>query len=114
MIKEELRLQMAITRSMIFLDERTRCIKKPYKFTFQKEIYDAYAELLRLCICANASKTKKTYQHKMDVQLDIIRSFLNIAVDQHLRLISPGLHRIWTKEINDIGCMLGAWIKSTQ
>lgn len=114
MIKEELRLQMAITRSLMFLDERTKYIRKPYKFSIQKSLYDAYSELLKLCICANASKSKKTYQHKMDVQLNIIRSILNVAVDQKLRFISPGLHRVWSKEINDIGRMLGAWIKNTQ
>ncbi len=114
MIKEELRIQMAITRSLMFLDDRTKYIRKPYKFSMQKNLYDAYSELLKLCICANASKTKKTYQHKMDVQLNIIRSVLNVAVDPKLKFISPGLHRVWIREINEIGCMLGAWIKSTQ
>ena len=58
MIKEELRIQMAITRSLMFLDDRTKYIRKPYKFSVQKNLYDAYSELLRLCICAKCALAK--------------------------------------------------------
>lgn len=113
--KEELKLKMAIVRSMIFLDDRTKNIKKSYKYALQKDLYDAYAELLRLCIYANRSHgSKKTYQNKMDTQLEIIRSFVDIAVDPHMRLISPRLHKMWSNELNQIGCLLGAWIKATK
>jgi hypothetical protein len=111
----ELRIRTAITRSMMFLDERTKHMKKPYKFSYQQKMNDAYLEMLTLAIAANkAHGSKKTYQRKIDVQLDILRALIDTAVNPRNRLISPGLHEVWSKELNEIGCMLGAWIKSTK
>lgn len=36
------------------------------------------------------------------------------AVSPEDRLISPGLHEIWSKELNEIGRMLGGWKKSNE
>lgn len=111
----ELLIKTKIVKSMFRLDERARCIRKPYKFTFIKHVDDAYNEMLRLCVAANMAKgSKKTYQHKMDIQLETLRAYIDTAVSSDLKLISPGLHKVWSAELHEIGCLLGGWIASTK
>lgn len=112
---QELLIKTKITKSMFRLGERTRCIKKPYKYSFVKNVHDAYYEMLRLCVAANMTKgSKKTYQHKMDIQLEILRAYIDTAVSKDIKLISPGLHKVWSRELYEIGCLLGGWIASTK
>ena len=47
-------------------------------------------------------------------KLDVLRSLVDTAVSPEDRLISPGLHEIWSKELNEIGRMLGGWKKSNE
>ncbi len=111
---QELLIKTRIVESMFRLDERTKCIKKPYKYTFTKYMHEAYSELLRLCISANLTRgSKKTLQHKMDIQLETLRAYIDVAVSKDYKLISPGLHRVWSKEFSEIGKLLGGWIAST-
>lgn len=44
----------------------------------------------------------------------VLRSLVDTAVSPEDRLISPGLHEIWSKELNEIGRMLGGWKKSNE
>lgn len=50
----------------------------------------------------------------MDTELDVLRNFVDTAVSPEDRLISPGLHEVWSKELNEIGRMLGGWIRSDE
>ena len=68
-----------------------------------------------MCIEANAEKgSKKPLQDRMDMELDKLRVFVDTAVAPETKLISPGLHEVWSKELNEIGAQLGAWKKSTK
>lgn len=60
---------------------------------------------------ARAGQNSRT---KMDTKLDVLRSLVDTAVSPEDRLISPGLHEIWSKELNEIGRMLGGWKKSNE
>ena len=53
-------------------------------------------------------------QNKMDTKLDVLRTLVDTAVSPEDRLISPGLHEVWSKELNEIGRMLGGWKKSNE
>lgn len=112
---QELLIKTKIVKSMLRLDERTRCVRKPYKYSFIRHVDDAYAEMLRLCVAANMSRgSKKTYQHKMDIQIETLRAYIDAAVSSDLKLISSGLHKVWSAELNEIGRLLGGWIASTK
>ena len=50
----------------------------------------------------------------MDTKLDVLRSLVDTAVSPEDRLISPGLHEIWSKELNEIGRMLGGDVYKRQ
>ena len=59
-------------------------------------------------------KRRVELQNKMDTKLDVLRSLVDTAVSPEDRLISPGLHEVWSKELNEIGRMLGGWKKSNE
>ena len=59
-------------------------------------------------------KRRVELQNKMDTKLDVLRSLVDTAVSPEDRLISPGLHEVWSKELNEIGRMLGDWKKSNE
>lgn len=113
---DTLQLRQRIVRSMIRVNERTKNMRKPEKFTYKEQMTATYMNMLRLCIRANRSRGQKRrdLQTDMDTELDILRSFVDTAVSPEDRLISPGLHEVWSKELNEIGRMLGGWINSNE
>lgn len=100
---DNLQLRQRIVRSMIRVSERTANMRKPEKFEYRKHMTAAFMDMLELCIEANRARGSRRVelQNKMDTKLDVL-------------LISPGLHEIWSKELNEIGRMLGGWKKSNE
>ncbi len=115
---DNLQLRQRIVRSMLRVSERTANMRKPEKFEYRKHMDEAYMNMLRLCIKANrkraGSQSRKELQNDMDDELDVLRSLVDTAVSPEDRLISPGLHEVWSKELNEIGRMLGGWKKSDE
>lgn len=110
---DNLQLRQRIVRSMIRVSERTANMRKPEKFEYRKHMTAAFMDMLELCIEANRARGSRRVelQNKMDTKLDVLRSLVDTAVSPEDRLISPGLHEIWSKELNEIGRMLGGWKK---
>lgn len=113
---DKLQIQQRIVRSMIRVSERTANMRKPEKFEYRKHMSAVFMDMLELCIEANKTRgpERKALQDKMDVKLDVLRSFVDTAVSPEDRLISPGLHELWSKELNEIGRQLGKWIQSNK
>lgn len=111
---DNLELRQRIARSMIRVAERTQNMRRPEKFEYRKHMTNAFMEMLELCIEANRSRGNRRLelQNKMDTKLDVLRTLVDTAVSPEDRLISPGLHEVWSKELNEIGRMLGGWKKS--
>ena len=113
---DNLLLRQRIARSMIRVGERTANMRKPEKFEYRKHMTAAFLEMLELCIEANRSRgqTRQELQNRMDTKLDVLRTFVDTAVSPEDRRISPGLHEVWSKELNEIWRMLGGWKKSNE
>lgn len=105
---DNLQLRQRIVRSMIRVGERTNNMRKPEKFEYRKHMTAAFMDMLELCIEANRARGQRRVelQNKMDTKLDVLRSLVDTAVSPEDRLISPGLHEVWSKELNEIGRML--------
>lgn len=99
---DNLQLRQRIVRSMIRVSERTANMRKPEKFEYRKHMTAAFMDMLELCIEANRARGSRRVelQNKMDTKLDVLRSLVDTAVSPEDRLISPGLHEIWSKELN--------------
>lgn len=104
---DNLQLRQRIVRSMIRVGERTNNMRKPEKFEYRKHMTAAFMDMLELCIEANRARGQRRVelQNKMDTKLDVLRSLVDTAVSPEDRLISPGLHEVWSKELNEIGRM---------
>jgi len=113
---DTLQLRQRIVRSMVRVNERTQSMRKPEKFVYREQLTAVYMNMLRYCVDANRSygNKRRSLQAKMDTELDLLRTFVDVAVQPEEKLISPGLHDVWSKELNEIGRMLGGWIKSDE
>lgn len=111
---DTLQLRQKIVRSMIRVNERTNNMRKPEKYVYREHLNTAYMNMLRLCIKANRTRgpARRELQAELDTELDVIRSLVDTAVSNEDRLISTGLHEVWSKELSEIGRMLGGWIKA--
>ena len=91
---DNLQLRQRIVRSMIRVSERTANMRKPEKFEYRKHMTAAFMDMLELCIEANRARGTRRVelQNKMDTKLD----------------------EVWSKELNEIGRMLGGWKKSNE
>lgn len=110
----DFKLQQKIARLIMMSAPRIQNFRKPEKFSLGASISESEYKLLELCIRGNKTRgSKRPFQNDMDIELDVLRSYIDLSVMPELRLISPGLHKVWSNEINEIGAMLGAWIKVT-
>lgn len=110
---DNLQLRQRIVRSMIRVSERTANMRKPEKFEYRKHmtIEANRARGSRRAELQNKMDTKAAFMDMLELCLDVLRSLVDTAVSPEDRLISPGLHEIWSKELNEIGRMLGGWKK---
>lgn len=70
--------------------------------------------MLEAAIDGNLERgSKRPHQQRLDREKAKLSGFLGVAVAPNVRLISPGLHEEWSKEISEIGRLLGGWMAKT-
>lgn len=74
------------------------------------EIKRCLWQLLRLIIVCNKRYYKKTTMHELDAELDVLRSYMRLARD--LALLPKAKYEVWARQVDEIGRMLGGWLKS--
>ena len=67
-------------------------------------------KLLRLTIAAWKRHHKKTTLGELDIELEVLRHLVRKAL--RMRYISPKRYKIWAEHINEIGRMLGGWLRA--
>ena len=67
-------------------------------------------ELLKLIISCNHKYYKKTTLQDMDVQLDILRTFIRLAME--LGYLPFKKYEVWSAKVDEIGRMIGGWRKT--
>lgn len=85
---------------------------KSEKFVLSADIKLTFFEMLKLFLIANKSAYKKKLLYEADVQLDLLRFRIRIAYD--LKFMSAKQYEILSKKLNEIGRLLGGWIKSSK
>lgn len=92
-----------------------QCLKqfpKSEKYAMASEIKESMYRLLRLIVEANKKYHKKTTAQNIDIELEILRTFIRLAADKNLKYLPVNKYENWAKMLNEIGRMLGGWIKS--
>lgn len=82
---------------------------KSEKPVLGRRIYDSLLQILEYIITANEETIKGPHLKKASVELEKLRIFIRLANDFHL--ISINKYGIICKRIDEIGRMLGGWIK---
>nr|WP_278046242.1 diversity-generating retroelement protein Avd [Desemzia sp. C1] len=92
-----------------------QCLKhfpKSEKYAMAADIKQSMYRLLRLVIEANKKYHKKTTAQQMDVELEVLRTFIRLSADKSLKYLPLSKYENWAKMLNEIGRMLGGWMKT--
>ena len=79
------------------------------KFVLVSTIRENIMSLRRLCVIAWKKRIKTDALFDLDVEIDILRHQVRKAY--LLKYINARRFEIWTTHINEIGRMVGSWIK---
>jgi hypothetical protein len=55
---------------------------------------------------------KKTTLEDLDIELDLLRELVSESFES--KLINVHKYEVWSRYINEIGKMIGGWIRSTK
>lgn len=84
---------------------------KEYRFGLGKTMESIYLKFLSCIIEANATTDKKPYQKEANICLEQTRIYIRLCKD--LKIISSKKYINLCKRVDEIGRMLGGWIKSS-
>ncbi len=96
----------------LYLHNALKTFPKSEKFVLSNDIKKTFFEMLAIFLTANKSQYKKKFLYDADVQLEILRFRIRAAKDlQYLKLKQ---YEILSGQLNEIGKLLGGWIKSSK
>ena len=82
---------------------------KKQRFVLGQQIENTVLEILKGIIQANSERNKLPYLKQISVELDKLRILIRLSKD--LKFISIRQYSFAAGKINEIGKMLGGWIK---
>ena len=85
---------------------------KSQRFVLGQQIENTVLEILKGIIQANQEKNKLAYLKQISVDLDKLRILIRLSKD--LKFINLKQYQFSADKVNEIGKMLGGWIKSCQ
>ena len=85
---------------------------KSQRFVLGQQIENAVLEILKGIIQANHERNKLVFLQQISVNLDKLRILIRLSKD--LKFINIKQYQFAADKINEIGKMLGGWIKSYQ
>lgn len=80
------------------------------KFALGQDTKNAFLELDKLIVTAAKKYYKKTTLQQADVALFVLKQFVRMGYKREY--ISTKRYERLSRNISEIGCMLGGWIKS--
>ncbi|MGI6542984.1 MAG: diversity-generating retroelement protein Avd [Limnochordia bacterium] len=101
------------TEDMIaYAYEALRQFPRSERHTLAADIKQSMFRLLALIITANKRYYKKTTLQDLDIELDVLRSYVRLAMT--LGFLPFRKYEIWAGQLNEIGRMLGGWMRSVK
>lgn len=85
---------------------------KSERFALGNEIKQSMYKMLRLISVANRSRNKRPHLVELDVELDVLRAFVRLAADPDTRYLTIKKYEHWSKQLSEIGRMIGGWMKT--
>lgn len=87
-----------------------RQFPKSERFTLAANIKQSMYTIIHLIIRANKRFHKKTTLQDIDIEIENLRYLTRLAME--LGFLPFKKYEYWSKQINEIGRMLGGWMKS--
>ena len=97
--------------TMIWILEHTKKFPKNQRFVMAQRIEDAALSFYDDIIYASKLRKNSRKLFEADYQLERLRIYNRVSKD--MKLFSFKQYEYLSKELNDIGNLLGAWIKSS-
>ena len=85
---------------------------KSQKFILGQRIENSATDILEWIIIANNVPKKLPYLQKVSLELEKLRIFIRLSKD--LKFLVFKRYDVLTEKIDEIGKMLGGWIKTTK
>lgn len=95
-----------------FSYDAIRNFPKFERHVFGAEIRQTLWRMLRMIIICNKRYHKKTTLTDLDAELDVLRSQVRMAFN--FRYIDTRKYESWSRRNDELGRMIGGWIKSQQ
>jgi four helix bundle protein len=111
---EELKILQKTYDMVLYGNQCLQQFPRSERYALATDIKKSMYTLLRLIITANKRYYKKTTLQDIDIELDALRTFIRLAADQNFKYLPLRKYENWSKMLNEIGKMLGGWIKSTK
>lgn len=89
-----------------------RQFPKSERHTLVAEIKQAMYRLLHQIVVVNHRYHKKTTMQDLDAELDLLRLYIRLSKD--LGFLPFRQYENWAKMLDEIGRMVGGWMKSVQ
>lgn len=102
-------IEKKIEEMIMYLHVMVRHFPKEEKFVLAERIRNLGYEIYELAITVNKRFYKKTTISEMNVKHELLRRMVHLAYK--LRYIDNQKFRVSQQHINDVGKMLGHWIK---
>lgn len=107
---EDLKVLQKFCDMMEYAYIALRQYPKSEKFVLAADTKQCMYELMRLIIRANKKYYKKTTLQDIDIELEHLRYLVRMA--QRLEFLPFKKYEIWSRMLDEIGRMVGGWIKS--
>ena len=92
-----------------WLLEHTGKFPKSYRFSIAAKMENAVLDFIELCTIANMRREKVPVLQKADEALARLRLLLRLSYE--LRFINMKSYEFGSKQLSEIGRLLGGWIK---
>lgn len=107
---KELKLLKKLEDLDLYAHNVTFQFPKSERHVLCSHMRDTLAKIIKLVIRCSKRYYKKTSLQDIDVELEYYRSLVRKAFS--LRYINIKRYEIWSRHIDEIGKMIGSWIKS--
>ena len=97
---------------MLWLYPTINKFPKSQRFVLGQRIENSILQILEGIIEANQEVNKLVYLKRISVELDKLRILIRLSKD--LKFVSIRQYEFAAEKVNEIGKMLGGWIKSSR
>lgn len=109
-MSQDLKIRQKTEDMIAYAYEALRQFPRSERHTLAADIKHSMFRLLRLIIEANKRYYKKTTMQELDVELDVLRTYVRLAMT--LGFLPFRKYEIWSGYLAEIGRMLGGWMKA--